>query len=97
MRLKADSMPTRVTSTETTSAITPTAVSLPVFSEKDSSQSRTPCAELGTKLAKMKSLSRSRHSSNTGNAESTPKTTIDSGTRSEEHTSELQSRENLVC
>src|SRR5690606_30856201 len=81
MRLKADSMPTRVTSTETTSAITPTAVSLPVFCENDSSQSRTPAAELGTKLANRKSLSSSRHSSNTGKAESTPKTTIDSGTR----------------
>src|SRR5690606_29231659 len=40
-----------------------------------------PSAELGTKLAKMKPVNRSRHSSNTGNADSTPNTTIDSGTR----------------
>src|SRR5690554_891135 len=78
IRLNADSIPNSVTSTETTRAITPTAVSLPVLPENDSSQSRMPSAELGTKLAKMKLVSSSRHSSNTGNADSTPNTTIDS-------------------
>src|SRR5690606_23540287 len=79
--LNVASMLLRVISSDT---IRPTAPATVIVVASPTSRSRvslTALAALGTKLEKMYSVSWSRHSPNTGNADSTPSTTIASGTR----------------
>src|SRR5690606_1993548 len=79
--LKVASMLLRVISSETIRPIAPATVIGVASPTRRSRVSLTALAALGTKLEKMYSVSWSRHSPNTGNADSTPSTTIASGTR----------------
>src|SRR5690606_20975063 len=78
--LKVASTLVRVISSDTIRPIAPATVSVVTLSTSSSSVPFTVLAALGTKLEKMYSVSWSRHSPNIGNADSTPSTTIASGT-----------------
>jgi hypothetical protein len=80
IRLKMDSTLVRVTNRETTSAKPPVVVSDFVFFENSIRYFCTSLAACGTKLEKMYFCRLALQTSKTGKADSTPNTTIDSGT-----------------
>ena len=80
IRLKMASTLERVTSSDTTSTNAPVVVSDLVFDEKSARYPCTALAAVGMKLAKMYFFRLRLHRSKTGNADSTPNTTIDNGT-----------------